>query len=58
MRCACGGIILADTEDWNQPTCYKCYYALGMPEIEPIWHDFVECKKPGYHAVVVINALD
>ena len=25
MRCACGGIILADTEDWEKPCCYNCW---------------------------------
>ena len=24
-RCPCGGIILADTEDWAVPLCYNCY---------------------------------
>jgi len=24
-RCPCGGIILADTEDWKTPLCYSCY---------------------------------
>lgn len=24
MRCPCGGIILADTEDWKTPRCLKC----------------------------------
>lgn len=24
-RCPCGGIILADTEDWPIPTCHECY---------------------------------
>jgi hypothetical protein len=23
--CPCGGIILADTEDWEIPLCYECY---------------------------------
>ena len=34
-RCPCGGIILADTEDWNVPVCYDCYVELGEPEEEP-----------------------
>jgi len=24
-RCPCGGIILADTEDWAVPLCYSCF---------------------------------
>jgi len=24
-RCPCGGVILADTEDWNIPLCADCY---------------------------------
>lgn len=24
-RCPCGGVILADTEDWDIPLCYECY---------------------------------
>lgn len=24
-RCPCGGIILADTEEWPTPLCYTCY---------------------------------
>lgn len=23
-RCPCGGVILADTEDWPTPLCYEC----------------------------------
>jgi hypothetical protein len=34
--CPCGGIILADTEDWNIPRCYECYLAMGEPQKEPI----------------------
>lgn len=25
LRCPCGDIILADTEDWPVPLCYNCY---------------------------------
>lgn len=28
FKCACfkcGGIILADTEEWNKPLCYSCF---------------------------------
>lgn len=24
-RCLCGGVILADTEDWETPLCYSCF---------------------------------
>lgn len=24
-RCPCGGVIFADTEDWEIPFCYNCY---------------------------------
>ena len=33
--CPCGGIILADTEDWKTPRCYECWEKLGSPEKEP-----------------------
>lgn len=23
--CKCGGVIVADTEDWDEPCCYVCY---------------------------------
>lgn len=32
---ACGGILLADTEDWKQPVCPSCHILLGEPENEP-----------------------
>ena len=34
-RCPCGGVILADTEDWKTPRCYQCWWNLGSPENEP-----------------------
>lgn len=33
--CPCGGVILADTEDWAVPICNECYEALGEPKTEP-----------------------
>ena len=33
--CPCGGIILADTEDWTVPVCYECWVKLGEPEQDP-----------------------
>jgi hypothetical protein len=33
--CPCGGIILADTEDWKTPLCDECYTALGEPKEDP-----------------------
>lgn len=30
--CPCGGIILADCEDWPVPICYECY--IKTPEYE------------------------
>lgn len=34
-RCPCGGIILADTEDWKVPMC-ACYYEdIGEPKTDP-----------------------
>lgn len=33
--CPCGGIILADTEDWETPVCDEHYEALGEPAKEP-----------------------
>ena len=34
-RCACGGIILADTEDWEHPLCDACYVKAGEPKKDP-----------------------
>jgi len=33
--CPCGGVILADTEDWETPRCYECWEKMGSPEQEP-----------------------
>jgi hypothetical protein len=33
----CGGIILADTEDWERPACADCFFELGRPTKEPNW---------------------
>jgi len=33
--CPCGGIILADTEDWDTPLCHECWEKMGSPEQEP-----------------------
>ncbi len=30
-RCPCGGIILADTEDWETPLCYECWVTDDKP---------------------------
>ena len=35
QRCPCGGIILADTENWETPVCANHYDALGEPRKEP-----------------------
>ena len=42
VRCRCGGIILADTEDWKEPICNACYEAVGCPEVEPQVREFDE----------------
>lgn len=34
-RCPCGGIILADTEDWKIPLCHSCWNDIGEPSFEP-----------------------
>ena len=34
-RCPCGGIILADTEDWKIPLCHSCWHDIGEPSFEP-----------------------
>ena len=31
----CGGVILADTEDWKRPACYDCFFSLGEPTTDP-----------------------
>jgi hypothetical protein len=33
--CPCGGIILADSEDWETPVCNEHFEALGEPTKEP-----------------------
>lgn len=33
--CPCGGIILADTEDWTIPLCCGCWEDMGCPGNEP-----------------------
>lgn len=45
QRCACGGIILADSDDWDEPVCDDCYEALitkcealTPPEVRHIRH--------------------
>ena len=30
--CKCGGIILADTEDWDTPLCSECYFSIDPCE--------------------------
>jgi hypothetical protein len=35
-RCPCGGIILADTEDWQTPLCHECwlpYTRMDVPKL-------------------------
>lgn len=32
-RCPCGGIILADTEEWNVPLCNECYERMGYDDV-------------------------
>ena len=34
-RCPCGGIMLADTEDWQVPLCHSCWNDIGEPSFEP-----------------------
>lgn len=34
-RCLCGGVILADCEDWRRPVCPACWQAMGCPLFEP-----------------------
>ncbi len=31
----CGGIIIADTEDWFMALCYSCWTEIGQPANEP-----------------------
>jgi len=35
-RCPCGGVILADTEDWATPLCYGCYPKDLVDKIEKL----------------------
>lgn len=32
-KCPCGGIILADTEDWDTPLCHECWVPLTRLDI-------------------------
>lgn len=34
-RCLCGGIILADSEEWRTPVCPTCWEGMGCPAFEP-----------------------
>lgn len=40
--CPCGGIMLADTEDWDVPRCFECWVAMGEPRHEPK----SDCRAP------------
>lgn len=42
-RCPCGGIILADTEDWKTPLCYTCYTDLHKGYTELV-NKYVDLK--------------
>ena len=33
-RCPCGGIIYADTEEWETPLCYSCFYETDIIVLE------------------------
>ncbi len=32
MKCPCDGIIMADTEEWQQPRCYYCATPDGLSD--------------------------
>lgn len=32
-HCPCGGVILADTEDWKVPLCHECWLPLTRIDI-------------------------
>lgn len=34
MSCACGGVIFADTENWENPTCYGCFCSSAGTYVE------------------------
>jgi len=48
-RCPCGGIILADTEDWKVPLCYECFRFGGLEE---------ELKKERAKSLVYIGEFE
>ena len=50
-KCPCGGVILADTEDWKIPVCCNCWEEIGSPIDEPVilkkLQAEIEIKKQG-----------
>lgn len=35
-RCPCGGIILADTENWEEPLCHECWLPFAKIDIPKV----------------------
>lgn len=59
-RCPCGGIILADTEEWKTPLCNGCFEAIGSPRNEPDQTSVVVVSENGriVGVTTVRTALD
>lgn len=53
-RCPCGGIILADTENWHVPLCYECYCSLSKAS-EPWAGDTEQKIDDNYYLVLKLQ---
>lgn len=57
-RCPCGGIILADTEDWSTPLCYECVKT-PLKEITELTRKLEVAKKAlGKYANEETHSMD
>lgn len=45
IRCSCGGIILADTEDWAKPLCADCYHDLEIQKTRNLALELQDIKQ-------------
>ena len=43
-QCPCGGVILADTEDWPIPMCHECYEEIYR-QYKKIWMEEIISKS-------------
>ena len=59
--CRCGGIILADTDEWRHPLCFECFVACNEDEnwpgrLDRLWWVSVtdQSKAPGEDLIAVL----